>query len=429
MADGVKAWSTTAATNATADANINWAEGQAPSTVNDSARAMMQALKRWYNDFYGATTAGTSTAYTLTTNVGFDSLTEMSGAGFVVRFNATNGASPTLNVDGLGAKAIQTASGTAVATGAILANSVHYVCYDNSIPAFLLIGAYAPVFTGNVSVGGTLTTTGVADFADGTNSLPSITNTGDLNTGVYFPAADEVGVTVGGTLRAHVTATGLAVTGAITASTTIASTTSMTAGDGFEVTTGTVTLPADSVAAAALAAPAAWVVVDTQAASNSATINLTTGLGDTLYDAFCIVLSNVKPASDDVELWMRVGTGAGPTYQAGVADYSWAVTGAAASADVSDAAMGLSIAGAGNSNGNASGESASATIFFDNPEATNFPIFRGTVSYIDAGGALRGGAFNGAYLTAAAVTGIRFLFESGNIASGRFTLYGLTKVA
>jgi hypothetical protein len=37
-------WSTTAANNATADPSINWQEGQAPSTVNDSARAMMAVL-------------------------------------------------------------------------------------------------------------------------------------------------------------------------------------------------------------------------------------------------------------------------------------------------------------------------------------------------------------------------------------------------
>lgn len=37
-------WSTTAANNATADPSINWQEGQAPSTVNDSARAMMAAI-------------------------------------------------------------------------------------------------------------------------------------------------------------------------------------------------------------------------------------------------------------------------------------------------------------------------------------------------------------------------------------------------
>ena len=33
----------------------------------------------------------------------------------------------------------------------------------------------------------TLAVSGVASFADGTEALPSITNTGDPNTGVYFP--------------------------------------------------------------------------------------------------------------------------------------------------------------------------------------------------------------------------------------------------
>ena len=36
-------------------------------------------------------------------------------------------------------------------------------------------------------------------FADGTAAAPSVTNTGDTNTGLYFPAADKVGVTTGGT--------------------------------------------------------------------------------------------------------------------------------------------------------------------------------------------------------------------------------------
>ncbi|MBB5509556.1 tail fiber domain-containing protein [Paraburkholderia atlantica] len=40
-------WSTTPANNATAGA-INWAEGQAPSTVNDSARQMMADVANWF---------------------------------------------------------------------------------------------------------------------------------------------------------------------------------------------------------------------------------------------------------------------------------------------------------------------------------------------------------------------------------------------
>lgn len=43
-------WSTTAANNATAATNINWQEGQAPSTVNDSARQMMADVATWFQN-------------------------------------------------------------------------------------------------------------------------------------------------------------------------------------------------------------------------------------------------------------------------------------------------------------------------------------------------------------------------------------------
>ena len=45
----------------------------------------------------------------------------------------------------------------------------------------------------------TLNSTGNLSISDGTVALPSLTNIGDLNTGVYFPAADQVGITTGGT--------------------------------------------------------------------------------------------------------------------------------------------------------------------------------------------------------------------------------------
>ena len=50
MATGIGAWDTTAANNDDADTDINWAEGQAPSTVNNSARAMMAAVATWLRD-------------------------------------------------------------------------------------------------------------------------------------------------------------------------------------------------------------------------------------------------------------------------------------------------------------------------------------------------------------------------------------------
>ena len=59
--------------------------------------------------------------------------------------------------------------------------------------------------------------TGIASFPDGSASAPSITNTGDTNTGIYFSAADHVDITVGGTNIVSVDSSGLSVTGDITA--------------------------------------------------------------------------------------------------------------------------------------------------------------------------------------------------------------------
>lgn len=58
-----------------------------------------------------------------------------------------------------------------------------------------------------LAVTGTLSATGVATFSAGTVALPSITTSGDTNTGVYFPAADTVGITAGGTEQVRVNTT------------------------------------------------------------------------------------------------------------------------------------------------------------------------------------------------------------------------------
>ena len=59
----------------------------------------------------------------------------------------------------------------------------------------------------NVAIGGTtaaagafttLSATGVTTVQAGTVSLPAITTTGDTNTGIFFPAADTIALTVGG---------------------------------------------------------------------------------------------------------------------------------------------------------------------------------------------------------------------------------------
>lgn len=51
--------------------------------------------------------------------------------------------------------------------------------------------------------------TGQASFADGSAAAPSIAHTGDLNAGLFFPAADTVAVATGGSERMRVTSAGL----------------------------------------------------------------------------------------------------------------------------------------------------------------------------------------------------------------------------
>jgi hypothetical protein len=52
---------------------------------------------------------------------------------------------------------------------------------------------------GAVSIPQTLAVTGATTFAAGSASTPSITFTGDTNTGIYSPGADRIGFTEGGT--------------------------------------------------------------------------------------------------------------------------------------------------------------------------------------------------------------------------------------
>jgi microcystin-dependent protein len=128
----------------------------APSAVNDSARAMMASVAKWRDDNAGKLiTAGTSTSYTLTTNTGFFSKATMDGAEIAVTIHTTNGANPTLNVDGLGADPIiidTVSSTTPVPSATLLTGGVYTLVYYNSGNTWRLKDFYQLPFT--VPVGG-----------------------------------------------------------------------------------------------------------------------------------------------------------------------------------------------------------------------------------------------------------------------------------
>jgi hypothetical protein len=125
---GIYNWSKTAATNASADSSINWAEGQPANTVNNSAREMMRRIAQFTDDTQGAlVTAGTPNTYTVTTNSAITAL--RAGVGFLVRVHATNTGAATLNVDTLGAKGWKNESGGDFQSGDLVAEAFLPVYY------------------------------------------------------------------------------------------------------------------------------------------------------------------------------------------------------------------------------------------------------------------------------------------------------------
>jgi microcystin-dependent protein len=134
-------WSKTPASNATADSTINWAEGQSPSSVNDSARAMMARAAEWRDDVSGTiTTGGTSTGYTVTSNQGFDTLAHLHGAMIAFVPHTTNGATVTLAVDGLAAKPLRYGPSLELQSGMLIQGTPYVAVYNNSDATFYLRG-------------------------------------------------------------------------------------------------------------------------------------------------------------------------------------------------------------------------------------------------------------------------------------------------
>lgn len=166
------------------------------------------------------------------------------------------------------------------------------------------------------------------------------------------------------------------------------------------------------------------VLIQTQSASSSATIDFTTGI-DSTFDVYEVDVLEAVPSTDDVNLYVRVSEDSGSTWKSGGTDYYTQN----ATTSAFDPQNGV---GAGNAISNVASESGySANIRFIKLAGTssNKSIFvTGAVYRIATGGAPAIGNTYGAYVgTTNAVNGIRFLMSSGNIASGTFNLYGIKK--
>ena len=109
--------------------------------VNDAARAMQGALKRWANQISATKiTSGTAGAYTVAYTQAPEAL--YSGQRFAIIPHVACTAAPTLNINSLGAKTIRKISGgvaTDLIAGEIQANGVLDLVYIASLNAFIWI--------------------------------------------------------------------------------------------------------------------------------------------------------------------------------------------------------------------------------------------------------------------------------------------------
>lgn len=142
-------WSTVASSNGSSDPQINFREGQSPSSVNDSARALMAAVAGYRDDISGSlVTTGTASAYLVTTNQGNLPNPPADGQLLAITVNLTNGISPTLSADGGGAYAIQSSAGVAVPAGTLISGSPYSLKFSVANNAWLLRDFYpSPLIT------------------------------------------------------------------------------------------------------------------------------------------------------------------------------------------------------------------------------------------------------------------------------------------
>ena len=118
-----------------------------------------------------------------------DGLFAAAGSGTSVGLNV--GAGKTLTVGGT-----QNMSALTASTALALDASKNVVSVTNTGTGSNVLSA-SPTLTGTISAAAQ-TFSGVATFSAGSAAAPSITTTGDTNTGIFFPAADTIGFSEGG---------------------------------------------------------------------------------------------------------------------------------------------------------------------------------------------------------------------------------------
>jgi len=174
-----------------------------------------------------------------------------------------------------------------------------------------------------------------------------------------------------------------------------------------------------------------WNIIGTSVASTSASLTIT-GL-DSTYDTYHIALSDMIPATDDADIMFRFGDSSG--IDSGASDYAVASrfgrsdgTSTGNYFDAAGAEMILTQNDGGTEDvGNATGEGFGGNFWLTRPgDGTTYPSLHGTGVYRTAAATVTKATLNaGQRLSVITLDRIQVLFNTGNITSGRMTIWGI----
>ena len=169
----------------------------------------------------------------------------------------------------------------------------------------------------------------------------------------------------------------------------------------------------------------AWTFIAAAAASSSATLDFDNNLDGT-YDQYVLILSSLIPATNGVNMYLKVGTGSTPTYQGANYDYAFinfnTTSAVATIQQTSQAQIALTYLTMSNTH------LFNAVITIDDPvDATDPSPIGFQCHYYNDNPRISTNFGTGIYTPATAVTSLQILTSSGNIASGTARLYGVNK--
>jgi len=178
----------------------------------------------------------------------------------------------------------------------------------------------------------------------------------------------------------------------------------------------------------------ALVLLEQHTASSSASLDYTSCITST-YDEYVVEMLGIVPATNNAEPYLRFSTDGGSTYDAGSSAYAWTIAfqllGSTASGNHAGTSSAIILFDDGSGHGlSSSGLPGWAGRFhlYDPLSSVNWKEItgEGVARYGNAASSYMVN-FGGIYTSATAVNAFRFLFSTGNIASGTIRVYGIAK--